>query len=305
VVGGRDLAVLGVGDAAVDIYLEVDHIPGPDQKVMARNVDRHPGGMVANFLVAFRRLGLPCGFNGVVGDDELGRQTLDDLAANGVDLDAAIVRPGGTTYFCVILLDASREKALVVAPTDCLWPQPDDVSEAAVRRARHVHTTNGNIGTAIRATALAKRHGLSVSLDVEAAAETDELRHLLGEVDLLFVGPEAARASTDVHDLEEATDQLLRMGPRVVCLTMGAAGSLVATSAGQVRAPAYAVPVVDSTGAGDCFAAAFVHGYLSRWPLDQAARFASAAGALAVTRTGGHGGAPTMDELTSFIGETR
>jgi ribokinase len=297
----RDLAVLGVGDASVDIYLGVDQIPGPDQKVIAQSVDRIPGGMVANFLVAFRRLGMPCGFNGVIGDDEFGHLALTDLVDNGVDVEAVVVRPLGTTYFCVVMLDAGREKALIVAPTDCLQLLPDDVSETAIRRARHVHTTNGNVSTAIRAAAFAKRNGATLSLDCEQAAGTEDMQPLLGEVDILFLGPEAARSVTDLRDLEEAVDQLLRMGPRVVCLTMGELGALVATSADRLRVPAFPVSVVDSTGAGDCFAATFVHGFLSGWPLDRTARFASAAGAITVTRAGGHTAAPTIDELTTFM----
>jgi ribokinase len=297
----RDLAVMGVGDASVDIYLEVNQIPGPDQKVVAQSVERHAGGMVANFLVAFHRLGLPCGLNGVVGGDDLGHIALTDLVDNGVDTEAVVVRPLGTTYFCVVLLDPAREKALLVAPTDCLYPAPDDISETAIRRARHLHTTNGSIETAIRAVALAKRNGLTVSLDCEPTAATDQLPQLLSQVDILFLGPEAARTMTHLHDFEEATDRLLRMGPRVVCLTMGELGSYVVTAAERQRVPAFPVHVVDSTGAGDCYAATFVHGFLSGWPLDRTARFASAAGALASTRMGGHTAAPTVDELTGFL----
>jgi len=291
--------VLGVGDAGPDIFLTVDHIPGPDEKVVARDVTRRAGGMVANFLVALRRLGLTCGLNGVVGDDELGRLTLADLDANGVDGSAVVVRPGGQTFFCTVLLDPSGEKALVAAPTNCFFPSPGDVDESAIARARHLHTTDGDVRSATRAATLARRHGLTVSVDVEGAsrAHSDELLALMGLADILFAGSGGARALGAASDPE----RLLRLGPRIVCASLGAAGAVVTTEAESIRLDAYTVPVVDSTGAGDCFAAGFVYGFLQGRPLEETARFASAVAALAVTRLGGHEGAPRLDEVERFL----
>jgi ribokinase len=287
--------VLGVGDAGPDIFLGVDRLPGPDEKVVARSVTRRPGGMVANFLVAFRRLGLTCGLNAVVGDDELGRLTLADLDASGVDRSAVVVRPGGQTFFCTVLLDPSGEKALVAAPTDCFFPSAEDVDERAIARAQHLHTTDGDVRSATRAATLARRHGLTVSVDVEGASSPDpgELRALVALADVLFVGAGGARALGE-------TD-LLRLGPRIVCTGMGAEGAVVDTKKESILIRAYGVPVVDSTGAGDCFAAGFVHGFLQGWPVGETARFASAVGAIAVTQLGGHEGAPRLDEVERFL----
>lgn len=303
----RDLSVVGVGDAGVDLYFEVDHIPSADGKVLARDAIRVPGGMVANFLVACRRLGLACGFNGVVGDDEFGRLTIDDLAANGVDVDAVAVRRGGTTYYCAVLLGPGGEKALIVAPTDCIVPAPADVSETAIRRARHLHVTGSGIETAAAAVALAKTHGLTVSLDVEesAGARWDDVVELVRSVDLLFVGAEPAFALTGTGELGAAADALLRLGPRLVCLTLGSAGSLVATPETALRMNAYNVTVVDSTGAGDAFAAGIVHGCLDAWPLERTARFATAVAALNVLQRGGHQGAPRLADVERFLAEQR
>ncbi len=297
--------VIGVGDADIDIYLGVDHIPGRDEKLMAQRLDFYPGGMVANFLAALSRLGTSCVFNGPVGDDEFGRLTLADLAANGVDISSAVIKPGERTYFCSVMLDGSGEKALIVAPTSCLFPSPEDVSAQAIAQARHLHTTAARRDTAEKAIHLARQHGLSVSLDLEPSAagegKRERLQALLAQVDLLFLNERAIALLGEGDELERAAEALVARGTQVVCLTKGKAGSVTTSTEGMFRTEAFPVTVVDSTGAGDCFAAGFVHGFLKGWPLSQTAVFACAVGALNVTHYGGHAGAPSFSEASNLL----
>lgn len=296
--------VIGVGDADIDIYLDVDHIPARDEKIVATRVDLHPGGMVANFLVALCRLGISCGFHGPVGADEFGRLTLDDLSENGVDISGAVIKEGERTYFCTVMLDGSGEKSLVVAPTGCVFPKPDDVSEDHIARAsRHLHTTAAVLSTAEKALYVAKKHALTTSLDLEpsVAKHKDALISMLHQVDLLFINQRAAAVLSETEDPAEAARSILVHGPSVVCVTMGGDGVFVADEANQFKVDAFPVTVVDSTGAGDCFAAGFVYGFLQRWPLKQVSTFASAVGALSVTQRGGHTGAPTSKAVDEFL----
>lgn len=294
---------IGVGDADIDIYLQVDHIPGRDEKVLAQSVELYPGGMVANMLAALARLGTPCAFHGPVGDDEYGRMTLADLEANGVDIGPAVVKPGQRTYFCTVMLDASGEKALIVAPTPCLFPQPDDVAEAAMASAQHLHTTAARLDTTARAIRFAKKHGLTVSLDLEptAARQSQAVLPLLAMVDLVFVNERALALLGHEAKPATAAAALLDNGSQVVCVTRGARGSLTFARGKEFATPAFAVPVVDSTGAGDCFAAGFVHGWLEGWSLETTARFASAVAALSIGQRGGHAGAPTPEQVQRFL----
>jgi len=294
--------VIGVGDADVDIFLAVDHVPGQDEKVLAVREEHHPGGMVGNFLCALGRLGTSCGFHGPVGDDEFGRMALEDFAANGVDTSGAVVKPGGRTYYCIVMLDESGEKALVVVPTDCSHLQPEEVSEAQIARARHLHTT-GARPTTLKAVGLAKGYGLTVSVDLESLARVghDALLLLLPQADVLFINRRGAESLAEGSSIERAAEWAIAHGSQVVCVTMGEAGSLVVSKTTSFRAQAFSVPVADTTGAGDCYAAGFVHGFLKGWPLEQTATFASAVGALAVARWGGHASAPTFEEARTFL----
>jgi sugar/nucleoside kinase (ribokinase family) len=296
------MKVIGVGDADIDIYLEVDHVPGRDEKVLARTLRLIPGGMVANFLVALSRLGVPCAFHGVVGDDEFGQLTLADLSANHVDVSHALVKDG-RTYFCVVMLDPGGEKSLVVAPTGCLFPLPEDISEEAIAGADHIHTTSGNLATAMRCLTIAREHGLTTSLDLEATVieQGEKVMDLISRVDVLFLNKRALDR-LDQQGLEVIRGrQFLGHRPQIVCVTMGEEGVLVLDSSGEHALDAFQVDVTDTTGAGDCFAAGFVYGFLHGWSPGEAAKFSNAVAALSTTQTGGHAGAPTREEVESFL----
>ncbi len=295
--------VIGVGDIDVDIYLHVGHIPARDEKVSANNVGFFPGGMVANFLVALRRLGTTCAFHGPIGSDEFGVTATDDLICNQVDVSAIVVKPGKKTYFCVVMLDESGEKALVVAPTDCIEPEVKDISEVAIRSAKHLHSTFGGPAQ-LKAIEIARRNGLTVSVDFEpSAVKGKNVDDVLAQIDIAFINQNALTWMSAAPTPARAIADILSRGPKIVCTTFGKQGSLIMAS--KMREPlhvdAFDVPVVDTTGAGDCYAAGFVHGFLRGWPLETIGLFASASAALNVRHLGGHAGAPSTSQVLSFL----
>jgi ribokinase len=295
--------VIGVGDIDVDIYLHVDHIPSRDEKVSANDVGFFPGGMVANFLVALRRLGTTCAFHGPVGVDEFGGTATDDLIRNRVDTSKIIVKPGKKTYFCVVMLDESGEKALVVAPTDCIDPEESDISEDAICSAKHLHTTFGGPAH-LKAIEIAHRNGLTVSADFEpSAVKGKNVDESLAMIDVAFINQNALALMSAAPTPVEAMTDILSRGPKIVCTTFGKKGSLIMAKGRQepLHVEAFDVPVVDTTGAGDCYAAGFVHGLLRGWPLESIGLFASASAALNVCQLGGHAGAPSMEQVLSFL----
>ncbi len=298
-----EIIVVGIGDIDIDIYLRVHHIPGRDEKIKAEEVELHPGGMVANFLGCLQRLGTPCAFNGSLGDDEYGAMALAALKLIGVDTSGAVVKRDQKTYFCVVMLDDSGEKALVVAPTNCMFPTPDDISLELIAQSHHMHTTAANMATAMKATNLAKKFGLSTSVDLEPTMldNMTGLMQLLANVDILFVNHFAARQLSKRDDIQEVAESILTLGPEIVCILMGAEGAIVATSNEVFHAEAFPVTVTDSTGAGDCFAAGFVHGYLQKWPLADTVLFASAVAAISIQHRGGHAGAPSREQVDAFL----
>lgn len=298
--------VIGVGDIDIDIYLEVEHIPTHDEKVLAKNVSLFPGGMVANFLVALRRLGTSCGFHGPVGLDEYGQLAINDLKNNLVDTSHVIYKENGRTYFCIVILDDSGEKALIVAPTDCLAPNEEDISPSAIGSAKHMHTVFHS-SAQLKAIELARKNNLSISVDFEPDSVKlgKNINEILSLIDVAFINQNALFLMSKNKSIEKAMDDILVRGPRVVCVTLGKRGAIITTQATKkpIYVESFHVPVIDTTGAGDCFAAGFIHGYLQNWPMDFVGKFSSATAAIKIMKKGGHTGAPTYDQVIQFLDE--
>lgn len=299
------VTVLGLGDAGLDLVLRVPRLPRHDEKILAASVDRYPGGVVANVLCALSRLGTRSGFVGCLGDDEFGTLVRGSLSDAGVDLSRLLVKKGERTYFSVSLLDDTGEKALVIAPTSTIFPGPEDVLDETVKGADLLHTTALRIDTTLKAIALARRHGLEVSVDLEPSTlqqGREGVWQVLAATQLLFVNRHAVRMIFPSNiGARHAGLELLKHGPTTVVLTLGDEGSLVVTNRHTVHTPAFPVPVRDTTGAGDCFNAAFIHGYLRAWPIEQTALFATAAAALSIMAVGAQTGQPGPDEVSAFL----
>lgn len=301
--------VLGLGDAGIDLVLHLPRLPQHDEKILATRVERYPGGVIANFLCALSRLGTPCAFVGCVGSDEFGALVRKGFEEFQVDVSRLNVKEGEETYFCVSMLDVTGEKALVIAPTTTIFPAPEDLTEGAIRGADLLHTTGLRIDTTLKAIALARRHGVKVSLDLEPSTLSqgdDGVRDVLASSHLLFVNVHAIREMFPGEtDFRRAGRDLLRRGPQIVVITQGADGSLVVTPTDTVTTPAFHVAVRDTTGAGDCFNAAFIHGYLEGWALERTALFATAAAALSITAVGAQSGLPTRQDVEAFLQQRR
>lgn len=302
----RQWDVMGVGDIDVDLYLGVDALPSADSKVLGTMLGEHPGGMIANVACAASRLGSPAAMMGVVGDDPYGRVAVAGLAAFGVDTSLVQVRQGARTFFCVIMLDASGEKALTAVDTDCHLVRRADIDPDAFARTRVVHHMGDDLESATWTAAQARARGALVSLDLEpatAAHGSAALAPMLASTDIVFMN-EAGCTTAFGADVHRAAAAILALGPKVCVVTRGARGVLAVSGTTSVTVPALEVPVVDTTGAGDCFIGAFLTRTLAGWDLEPAVRFATAAAALSIGAVGSRSALPTCDETTALMSRT-
>jgi sugar/nucleoside kinase (ribokinase family) len=300
---GRRWDVLGVGDADVDLVIKVDRLPGHDDKVLGHLVGEFPGGVVANFCYSAARMGSITALATVVGDDRNGELALAGLRAVGVDLGPTTIRTGGRTYFCIVLLDTTGEKALTVVETDCMAPAPGELDPELLGEARLVHLMASDVARTAEVAAQAKRRGTLVSLDVEPSTVGDDrvaFRDLLGLVDLAFPNLGGLRAVSD-GDVLAGARMLQALGPPLVVVTMGAEGCLVVDGDRAEAVPAFSVPVADTTGAGDCFNGTFVSGYLRGEDPIVCARRAAAAAAMLIQHVGAQAGVPGPGEVDAFL----
>ena len=248
------------------------------------------------------------GYVGRVGDDPAGRLVLELLAGRGVDVSACQIdehRPTGVT---VVLADAG-ERAILTLPGTIPTLSADDVPEAILRHARHVHVSAFFLQDALRPDvpalfAQVRSSGGTTSLDTnwdptgrwgsglpEALAQTDVFTPNAAEA-IAIAG--AATPDAALAVLGESVD--------TVAVKLGADGAIACRGAERARAAAAAVVPVDTTGAGDSFAAGLLFGLIHGRSLQAALALAVACGTLATRTLGGIDGQATLEDAERAVG---
>lgn len=270
--------------------------PRIDTKQRLRAYARMPGGQVPTALVALQRWGLRTAYVGPFGDDEGGRRQRAALAAEGIDLSGTRRRIGVATQTSVILVDAvSGERTVLWTRPDALALRPEELDRATLAAGRALLLDADDIETAILAGTWAKDAGALVMIDVdEPGSRTDTL---LALTDVAIVSDHFARRHTGRTDLRAALRAMTARGPALAVATLGAGGAVACVERDIVFVPAFRLPVVDSTSAGDLFHAGCLYGLLQGWEVERALRFASAAAALACGVLGGRPSVPALERV--------
>ena len=283
--------------------IEVDRLPTRDGKVNGVVKQKAPGGMAGNVAAALARLGSRVRVLGRVGDDADGAFAVKSLEQSGVDTRFVSRLDGVATFSCISLLTPDGEKSLVKLMTSAYRPDAGDVTQAALRRCRAtcispLSATPPSAGAWWRLHGLA---GATASLDIERADCPRDAAVLLDAVqgfDLIFCNAES-RAFVD-----GVLKRPLAGVAATVVTTLGAEGAQVETAEGRIASPGFAPKIVDTTGAGDCFAAACLHARLAaRLDWRDALRFANCAAALSTTGLGAQSALPTAGQVAALLGE--
>jgi ribokinase len=257
-----------VGSTNVDLVLRVDRLPLPGETLLARGRERMAGGKGANQAVAMARLGAEVCFVSAVGDDEDGRWSLEQLVDEGVDVRAVTV-VDAPTGLAVVTVDARGENSIVVVPG----------------ANEHVTVTRDDDADVVL-----------LSLEIPLAAVHEAARStaptVLNAAPWRPLPPDLLR-HVDVLVVNEHEAAQLGAVPCEVVVTLGPQGARV----GSTTIPSYEVEVVDTTGAGDCFAAALAWGIGNGDDLVTAARRATRAASLSVRSLGARTGFPSAQEV--------
>ena len=296
---GQPFDVVGFGLSSVDHLCIVTRHPRLDSKQQLVTYDVQPGGQVPTALVALQRWGLQTAYLGTFGDDPGGIMARSALANEGVDLSASIVRDATRQQVSVILIDeVSGERSVLWERVGALVLEPDEVRRETLLAGRALLMDAVDMPTTIEAARAAKAAGILTVLDTDTPAPgIDELLHL---TDVLIVAAEFPGRLTGIADLRTALRETAKRGPWFVGVTLGPGGALAFVRGQFHYVPAFRVPVVDSTGAGDIFHAGSIYGLLQGWSVPEILRFAAAAAALKCEKLGGRPGIPTLTRATAL-----
>jgi sugar/nucleoside kinase (ribokinase family) len=306
--GTADLIV--VGDCNPDVLvLGGDVTPEfGQQEKLVDSMSLVVGGSAAITAVAAARLGLRVALVAAVGDDAAGAFMLGELAREGVDTTAVVVRQGAPTGMTVAL-SRGEDRAILTATGAVTTLTAADVPAALLAGARHLHVSAyfllaPSLGPGLR-DLFAAAHGAGLTTSVDTNWDPSgswgdgHLTAALAQTDLFLPNEAEALAISGQQVLRDAVTALTATGSRLV-VKLGARGAICADGARHSRAAPPLVTPVDATGAGDCFNAGLLAGLLRGLELPQAMALGCAVGAASTQAAGGTGSCPDLPTALSL-----
>lgn len=331
-------AIIVIGSINMDLVVRTPRIPQAGETLLGDGFMTLPGGKGANQAVAAAKLsraGMEVHMIGRVGDGDFGQRLLNGLDQHRVNTRHVTVTEGIASGIAMILVDRRGENTIIVSPgaNGLLSPRDIDAADNLIATASVVvMQLEIPLETAEYALALCQQHGVFVILDPAPVPRRGLPRALYG-VNVLTPNHLEAEAllglSKGRHSSEKRTNRLsakpvqdstakhandpkliasrlLSRGARAVVIKRGHRGAVLMDRSGQIKTiKAFKVNVVDTTAAGDAFTAALAVAHAEGLELEQAARFASAAGAVSCQTFGAQPGLPTreaVDQLAARMG---
>ena len=294
-----------LGSINMDMVARVPHMPVGGETLTADKYYVNPGGKGANQAVAIAKLGGKVAMIGKVGSDETGDALKNNLKAMGVD-ESMVTRADVPSGIAMIIVEDGENRIILYKGANHSVTKAD--VDEGLKNAKPgdalVMQLEIPLETVTYAAAVAKQKGMLVLLNPAPAVPLGE--ELLKNVDIIAPNETETEILTgvgldsDVH-IALAVKKLYQLGVKRVIITMGSRGSIVAE--GQTITPVEPrkVKAVDTTSAGDTFVGATVLRYLDGDTLEDAARFASVASSITVTREGAAQSIPTLDEVKKVI----
>lgn len=301
--------VISIGECMIEFFADAS-------LAEATTFTKAFAGDALNILAAAQRMGAQTGFITRVGDDPFAPYLLRSWRALGIDTSHCRVVPGfNGIYFISLLPDGEREFTYYRHGSAPSTMQPDDLDEAYIASARFLVITGitqaisaSARATALRAVQMARAHGVRVAYDpnlrpalwsLESAREA--LAEVLPYVDIaLPSGPDECRLLLNLEDPQRIMEHFWAFGVETVALKWGATGVWVGErqrgTVALVSAPRVE-QVRDTTGAGDAFDGAFLHGLCAGLSPQEAARLGVAVAALKIRGRGAVASLPAPEDV--------
>lgn len=299
-----------LGSINMDLMIRTENLPLPGETVIALSKVENPGGKGANQAVAAARMGAEVTMVGCVGDDGFADLLLQNLQDEDVDTSHVVRRrETASSGVAVVMVEASGENSILVVPG-----ANGLVSQTELESAKQAICESDILlmqlevpqDIVVAATKVAREAGVPVILD-PAPAPVDLLSELL-DVDLIC--PNQSEAATvlgkPVDTIDAAlslVEELTKTGAKQAMITLAEQGAVVFDGQTVETISAFPVEAIDSTAAGDAFAAGLAVRLAEKADLMEAVRFASAAGALAAAGSGAQSAMPSREQVETLLGK--
>lgn len=295
---------IGFGALNFDKLYSVDRIAKEGEHVPIRDVQEASGGSAANTIAGLARLGLKVGFVGAVGDDAEGRKILQDFRNEGVDTKG-IVRMNGRTGIIIGFVDRKGERTLYPYPGVNSEIKIDDINLDYIKNTKILHLSSFvdkrqfEIQKKI-VRRLPERVKVSFSPGLYAEERIEELLPIIKQNSVLFLNKNEIENLTN-KNYKKGSKKLIDNGAEIVVVTLGKKGCYIQDKKNSYEIPAYKTKVVDTTGAGDAFAAGFLFGILSGKNLQDSGRLGNYVASYCIRKFGARDGLPHRKEIRNIL----
>ncbi|XP_051124823.1 ribokinase [Andrographis paniculata] len=300
-----------VGSANADIYVEIDRLPKEGETISAKTGQTLAGGKGANQAVCAGKLAHPTYFVGQVGEDANGKLISDALASGGVLLDRLITVGGAPTGHAVVMLQGDGQNSIIIvggANMEC-WPEILDEQILEVVRNAGILLLQREIPdfVNIQVARVARSAGVPVILDA-GGFDAPIPPELLSNIDIFSPNETELSRLTNMQtetfeQISQAVGKCHKMGVKKVLVKLGSKGSALFTEGKDPikQDVISARRVVDTTGAGDTFTAAFAVALVEGKSKKECLRFAAAAASLCVEVKGAIPGMPDRNSILDLL----
>lgn len=301
------LQAMGVDKSHMTL-IDADRAAELQRHLQGIETHRSGGGSAGNTVVALAQFGGKAFYSCRVGDDELGAFYIHDLAANGVDTNLTQNPPqAGVTGSCTVLITADAERSMstflgATAELNATALQPQDLQNAKVYYMEgYLASSPTGLQAALKGRQIALDSGIKLATTLSDVSMIrfcrDGLTAIIGDrLDYLFCNEEEAHVWCGTSDLDAIYEQMGKLAA-TVCLTRGPQGCVVIEGSSHTAVPTDKVTAVDTNGAGDMFAGAFLYGITQGYSHLEAARFANRAAGELVSRYGNRMPQDAMDAI--------
>lgn len=295
--------ILVIGSINMDLVITVPRFPIEGETLTGKSFFTSPGGKGANQAVAAARLGAKVSMIGCIGDDQFGKQLVQNFRREKVNIGQIKFTPHHPTGTAIITINDHAQNQIIVIPgANSLVTEKNILSvwqALKIKPQAVLLQLEIPLSSVITAAELAKKDNSLVILNPAPAQQLPV--KLLKLVDYLIPNEHEARLITGKKSIKEAAVFLHNQGVKNIIITLGDKGAYLFNDKQSVIIPPYNVKAVDPTACGDAFIAAFSVSFLQGKSPIESIEFANAAGALTTTKIGAQPFLPFLLDLEQFL----
>ncbi|QCX32888.1 sugar kinase [Caloramator sp. E03] len=275
-------------------------------------------GAESNVAIALSRLGRSVGWFSRIGDDEFGRFIINTIRGEGIDVSRVVVDGTNPTgiLFKERFLKSNPNVYYYRSNSAASFLSENDIDENYIKEARILHITGITLDisksareAAFKAMRIAKENGVLVSFDPNIRLKLCKkeeavpvIKEALTLCDIVFPGIDEGKIIFKKDNERDIAEEILNLGAKVAAVKLGEKGCYIKSRYEESYVEGFRIDrIEDTVGAGDGFAAGFLHGYLNNLLLSECGRIANAVGAMAIAVKGDMEGFPTLRQLDEFM----